>query len=203
MKLDIEAKNQRGQHTGDIELPDWTGRLLRFLYLGAGLFLLASSLTLLGCSSAGASQDAVVWQPATDVMAPERAEDIIAANSSALSASEQNSVLQSMRVAELGDELRLVDFNNPLLTGRLGALYVIYEGDGDRIFNRYLNPRLPEGVPVVQIADRRSGGYPCLIINDVSQPAGSGGMGIAQTTLCYDGADWIEANTEVVDVDRF
>ena len=199
MKLDIEAKNQRGQHTGDIELPDWTGRLLRFLYLGAGLFLLASSLTLLGCSSAGASEDAVVWEPATDVMAPARAQDIIAANSSALSASEQNAVLQSMRVAELGDELRLVDFNNPLLTGRLGALYVIY----DRIFNRYLNPRLPEGIPVVQIADRRSGGYPCLIINDVSQSAGSGGMGIAQTTFCYGGADWIEANTEVVDVDRF
>lgn len=203
MQLDIESKNQRSQQTGDIELPNWVGRVLRFLYLGAGLFLLASSLTLLGCSSAGANEDSVVWQPVTNVMSAERAQEIIAVHSSALSMSEQDSLLQSMRVAELGGDLRMVDFNNPLLTGRLGALYVIYEGDGDRIFNRYLNPRLPEGVPVVQIADRRSSGYPCLIINDVSQSAGSGGMGIAQTTLCYDGADWIEANTEVVDVDRF
>jgi hypothetical protein len=202
MKLDIEAKNQRGQHTGDIELPDWTGRLLRFLYLGAGLFLLASSLTLWGCSSAGASEDAVVWQPATDVMATARAQDIIAANSSALSAPEQDSVLQSMRVAELGDELRLVDFNNPLLTGRLGALYVIYECDGDRIFNRYLSQQLPEGIPVVQRSPRQQGEHPCLLINRLHQSL-TDQQAIAQTTLCYDGATWFEANTAVVDESQF
>ncbi len=203
MKLDIDEKNRRSQHAGDIELPDWMGRILRFVYLGAGLFLLASSLTLFGCASAGASQDSVVWQSATQVVTAERAKEIIAANSSALSTAEQESLLQSMQIAELREGLRLVDFNNSILTGRLGSLYVIYERDGDRIFNRYLNQQLPEGVPVIQLADRDSGGYPCLLINDVSQGAGADDIGIAQTTLCYDGVTWNEANTEVVNVNRF
>lgn len=203
MNLDIDGKNQQAKDSGDIELPRWVGRLLRFMYLGAGLFLMASSLTLMGCSSAGASEEAVVWQPATEVLSAEQSQAIIAANSSALSDAEQASLRQSMRVAELGEGMRMIDFNSDLLTGRLGALYVIYDRDGDLIFNRYLNPKLPDGVPVVQRSERSRSGYPCFRINDVTQPAGSTSLGIAQTTLCYDGANWVEANTEVVDVNRF
>ena len=203
MNLDIDEKNQQAQDTGDIELPHWVGRLLRFMYLGAGLFLMASSLTLMGCSSVGASEEAVVWQPATEVLSAERSQAIIATHSSALSEAEQASVRQSMQVTELGEGMQMIDFNNALLTGRLGSLYVIYDRDGDRIFNRYLNPKLPDGVPVVQRSDRSRNGYPCFIVNDVTQPTGSTAPGIAQTTLCYDGVNWIDANTEVVDVNRF
>ncbi len=203
MNLDIDKKNQQAHDSGDIELPRWVGRLLRLMYLGAGLFLMASSLTLMGCSSVGASEEAVVWQPAAEVLSAERSQAIIAANSSALSDAEQASLRQSMRVAELGEGMRMIDFNSDLLTGRLGSLYVIYDRDGDLIFNRYLNPKLPDGVPVVQHSERSRSGYPCFMVNDVTQPPGSADLGIAQTTLCYDGANWVEANTEVVDVNRF
>ncbi|HEY9816091.1 MAG TPA: hypothetical protein V6D20_09895, partial [Candidatus Obscuribacterales bacterium] len=107
MNLDIDGKNQQAKDSGDIELPRWVGRLLRLMYLGAGLFLMASSLTLMGCSSAGASEEAVVWKPAAEVLSAERSQAIIAANSSALSEAEQESVRQSMQVTELGEGMRM------------------------------------------------------------------------------------------------
>jgi hypothetical protein len=202
MKFDIEAKNQQRQQVGDVELPAWVGRLLRLIYLGAGLFLLASSLTLLGCSSAGADQGELSWQPAAEVLSPERIQDIITAHSSALSEAEQEALVQSMQVADLGAGLKIVDFNHPLLQGRLGALYVIYGPQGERIFSRYLSQQLPEGIPVVQRSPRQQGQDPCLVINRLHQSL-TDQQAIAQTTLCYDGATWLEANTAVVDESQF
>jgi hypothetical protein len=196
MNLDIEAKNQRHQAAGDVELPEWAGRVVRYLYLGLSLALLVSSLTLMSCASAGAV-DGFNWQGATQVISEESALAIIGENSS-VAGEDQQTILESMQVYQSDAGLLIVDFNSPLLSGRLGSLYVIYDADGKQIFNRYLSKNLPEEVPVIQFSpDREGTDYPCLLISLLDQPTHPE-SGIAQVTLCYDGADWIETNTEVV-----
>lgn len=196
MNIDIDEKNKRHQEAGDIELPEWAGRVARYLYLGLGLFLIASTLTLMSCSSAGAS-DGFNWRNASKVISEERALAIVEENSSA-SGEDLKSILESMQVYESDVGLLFVDFNSRLLSGRLGSLYVIYDADGKRIFNRYISKRLPEDVPVIQFSpNREASGYPCLLINLLDDPVNPE-SGIAQVTLCYDGSDWVEANTEVV-----
>jgi hypothetical protein len=196
MNLDIDEKNQRHQAAGDIELPEWAGRVVRYLYLGLSFALLLSSLTLMSCSSAGAS-DGLNWQDATQVISETRALEIVGENSS-VSGEDQQSILESMQVYQSDDGLLIVDFDSPFLSGRLGSLYVIYDADGKQIFNRYISKNLPEGVPVLQFSpDREGTEYPCLLISMLDEPANPE-SGIAQVTLCYDGADWIETNTEVV-----
>ena len=189
MSLDVNEKNQRYQEKEDIELPEWTGKLVKYSYLGFGLFLLVSSLFLLGCSSAGAS-DGLNWQSATSVISEERAREIVEENSS--ESADIDAILEAMQVFQ-SDELLLVDFNSPLLTGRLGTLHVIYDSEGNRIFNRYLPSRLPGGVPTLQFSERTSDGYPCLLIN--AEPTETE---ITQYTLCYQGADWVVVNEAVV-----
>ncbi|WP_346293154.1 hypothetical protein [Sphaerothrix gracilis] len=189
MSLDINEKNQRYQEKEDIELPEWTGKLVKYSYLGFGLFLLVSSLFLLGCSSAGAS-DGLNWQSATSVISEERAREIVEENSS--ESADIDAILEAMQVFQ-SDELLLVDFNSPLLTGRLGTLHVIYDSEGNRIFNRYLPSRLPGGVPTLHFSERTSDGYPCLLIN--AEPTETE---ITQYTLCYQGADWVVVNEAVV-----
>jgi hypothetical protein len=196
MNLDIDEKNKRHQAAGDMELPEWAGRVVRYLYLGLSLALLASSLTLMSCASAGAA-DGLNWQDATQVISEQRALEIVGENSS-VSGEDQQSILESMQVYQSDDGLLVVDFNSPLLSGRLGSLYVIYEADGKQIFNRYISKNLPEDVPVIQFSpDREGTDYPCLLISLLDEPTDPE-SGIAQVTLCYDGADWIETNTEVV-----
>ena len=188
--MNIDEKNKKYQAEEDIELPEWAGKLVKFSYLGFGLFLLVSSLFLLGCSSAGAS-DGLNWQSATSVISEERAKEIIAENSA--ESANRDSILETMRVFQSDEGLLFVDFNSPELTGRLGSLHVIYDSEDNLIFGRYLPSRLPEGVPTLQLSERTSGGYPCLVIN--SDPTETE---ITQYTLCYQGADWVVVDEAVV-----
>lgn len=193
MNIDIDEKNKRNKDSGDIELPEWAGRVVRYLYLGAGLFLLASSLTLLGCSSAGAATG-LDWQDATSILSEERAQVIVEENSST-SGEELDSIVDSMKVFESDEGLLFVDFNSSLLSGRLGSLYVIYDENENIIFNRYLSKQLPEGIPVLEISTRQSGGYSCLLVNLLENSE------VTQSTLCYEGqgTEWIVVNTVILD----
>lgn len=200
MTLDVDEMNTRNQERGDIELPRWSGKFAKFIYLGLGLALLLSSLLLSGCASAKAD-DSPNWRSATEVLPEDRARQIVSQNSSVTN-EEISSIVDSMRVAEMDNGMLIVDFNNPLLTGRIGSLFTIYNADGDRIFNRYLSQQLPEGVPVIQLSDRTHSNNPCIIVNSANQPA-QAGSDVLQTLLCFEGSQWVTENQKIVPVSSF
>jgi hypothetical protein len=186
----------------NLEVPEWTAKMIRFFYLGIGIFLLTSSLMLLGCSSAGAS-DSITWQPATNVISAARAREIIGENSSVSSESTIQSMIESMKVAQLSQGLLMVDFNSPMLTGIAGGRYAIYDSNQKQIFNRYLPAFLPSGVPTVQLAERTGASdYPCLVVNTLTEPANAE-TDITQLTLCYDGGEWKTENRKTVPISSF
>lgn len=206
MNIDIDEINKRNAALGDIEVPAWVGKLLRFSYLGFGLFLLASSLALLGCSSAVAVDSELEWQSATEVVSEARVREIAIENSAYAESDQENvdSLTSAMLVSQLSEEILIVDFNSPLLTGRAGTLFAVYEGNGmgDLILARYFNKRIPQGVPVIQLSERTGiDDYPCFVVNDIEQPTDS--TDIVQATLCYDGAEWNTVEQKIVSVSSF
>lgn len=200
MTLDIDEMNNRSKERGDVELPDWSGRFAKFIYLGLGLALLLSSLLLSGCASAKAD-DLPDWQAAADTLPEGQVREIVIQNSS-VTDQEISSIVRSMLVAEMDNGMLIVDFNNPLLTGRIGSLYTIYNTSGDRIFNRYLSQQLPEGVPVIQLSDRTNSGNSCIIVNSANQPA-QVDSDVLQTLLCFEGSQWVTQNQKIVPVSSF
>ena len=94
------------------------------------LFSLLLSMTLSpllgGCSASRAAD----WIPATDEFDAPTLEAIVTENSTVEPGSDDYEALTAdMRVRPLAPNLIAVDFNSPLLTRRLGTLFIVYRVD--------------------------------------------------------------------------
>jgi hypothetical protein len=169
--------------------PRWAVRFAHFARLGLALALILSALLgLTSCASAPSAN----WQSATQSLKPEEVKAIATAISDSPIADDQLSAIQAWKIPTPDGKRNpvLLSFSQlPQFCGSRGCLYVAIDLSapaGSQVaFNAYLNPALPKGYSLVQVATQQPDApspYPCLTINQVESA-----QQLRQSRLCFNG----------------
>lgn len=160
--------------------------LAAYFRIGLAIFLILSALVgLVGCGSATSK---VSWEPASNFYKKATLNRLIAENTAPTAPVEE--LASKMRVYPIAKGFNLINFNSEKLCGALGCLYAIYARvngqEPKRIWARYLNPNLPPGKILVELAEPPNGWpiserSPCLKFSQLE--AGN----IRETVECFDG----------------